>query len=174
MNVAIRSECMGVETSRVNVNGDVLAFDHGRMYLIMEERLDKAITIARDFVASGYEMLCVSRYHPEILRGLWGEGEFHAIWLSDRLTPNSIAPNQLNRISRRIEAFVSSHSGGVVMLDGIEYLSLSNDFSKLLRFVEELNDLIMESSSILLISVDPRSFDERSLARLRRFSELVY
>ena len=174
MSVAIRSECMGVETSRVSVNGDIFDFDHGRLYLIMDERLDRAMAIARDFVDSGYRMLCISRYHPEIVRGLWEGGEFHSVWLSDRLTPDSIAPGQLHRIRQRIEDFISSHEGEVVLLDGIEYLSLVNDFHRLLKFIEELNDLIMESNAILLVSVDPRLFDERSLACLRRFSEVVY
>ncbi|MBM4237826.1 MAG: DUF835 domain-containing protein, partial [Euryarchaeota archaeon] len=58
-------------------------------------------------------------------------------------------------------------------IDGIEYLSLFNDFSRLQMFVEQINDIVMESRAILLIAVDPRLFDPRSLARLQRFAEVV-
>jgi len=173
MTMAIRTECQEVESINVSVNSDVYAFDLGRIYLILNPRSDRAFSIARDFLSSGQRMLCVSRYHPEIVRGMWINEDFKSIWLSERHGESNVPANQLSRLKGKIGAFLSDRGNGVVMLDGIEYLSLFNDFSKLLRFVEELNDMVMELRAILLISVDPRSFDQRSLARLRRFAEVV-
>jgi archaellum biogenesis ATPase FlaH len=61
----------------------------------------------------------------------------------------------------------------VIMLDGIEYLCLFNDFNRVQMFVEHINDLVMASGAILLIPLDPQSLDQRSLARLRRYAEVV-
>lgn len=173
MIMAARTECQGVESINVSVNNDVYAFDLGRIYLILNPRSDRAFSIARDFVSTGHKMLCISRYHPEIVQGMWVTGDFKSVWLSERHGESNVPAHQLTRLRGKIASFLGGGENGVVMLDGIEYLSLFNDFSKLLRFVEELNDLVMELHAILLISIDPRSFDQRSLARLRRFAEVV-
>jgi hypothetical protein len=173
MTTALRSECQGIESVNISVNQDLYAFDKGRMYLICNPRSERAFSIARDFVSSGFNILCVSRYHPEIVRSMWGAQDFQSIWLCDRHGDSNLAARQLSRLKRRIMAFLEGETSAIVMIDGIEYLSLFNDFSKLLMFVEELNDIVMELRAILLISVDPRSFDQRSLARLGRFAEVV-
>jgi len=174
MMAAVKSECQGIESVTVSVNHGIYDFDIGRMYLIYNPRSDRAFSIARDFLSSGHNMLCISRYHPDLVRGMCGSPEFRSVWLSDRHSDDSISANQLPLLKMRISSFLKSREGGIIMLEGIEYLSLSNDFSKLLRFVEELNDIVMELRAILLIPVDPRSFDQRSLARLRRFAEVVH
>jgi hypothetical protein len=173
MTMAARTECQRVESINVSVNDELYDFDLGRIYLILNPRSDRAFTIARDFVSTGHKMLCVSRYHPQIVQGMWVTEDFKSIWLSERHGESNIPAHQLSRLKGKIASFLDGGVNGVVMLDGIEYLSLFNDFSKLLRFIEELNDLVMELHAILLISVDPRSFDQRSLARLRRFAEVV-
>ncbi len=174
MTVAVRTECQGVETICVSVNQDIYDFDIGRMYLICHCRSDRAFSIARDFISSGHDILCISRYHPDIIRSMWGSDDFQSVWLSDRNHSGAIPANNLPRLKQRIESYLISKRGGVVMIDGIEYISLFNDFSKLLMFIESLNEMIMEQHAILLIPVDPRSFDQRSLARLRRFAEIVH
>ncbi len=174
MMAAVKSECQGIESVSVSVNNDIYDFDIGRMYLICNPRSDRAFSIARDFLSSGHSILCVSRYHPDLVRDMCSSREFRSVWLSDRRRDDSISANQLPRLKMRISSFLKSREGRVIVLEGIEYLSLSNDFPKLLRFVEELNDIVMELRAILLIPVDPRSFDRRSLARLRRFAEVVH
>lgn len=173
MNVAVENEKHGIKTTVLEINGTLLEFDHGRTYLIMDEKMDRSFIISKLILKSGYKTLCISRYHPEILIGLWSGHKAEIVWISGRLTPYSIPPTQLNRIRERVERFVRSEEGRFVLLDGIEYISLYHDFPRVLRFIEELNDIIMESRGVLLISIDPRSFDVRSLALLRRFSEVI-
>ena len=165
--------CARVEAIYVDVGGNVLSFDRGRMHLVIDQRTEKTMSIAKDFVASGYTLLCISRFHPDILRSMWGEGDFHFIWLSERETDHSISGCQLDKIREEADSFLERNQKGIVVLEGIEYLSLFNDFSKLQIFVEQLNEMSMERRAVLLISVDPRLFDQRSLARLRRFAEVV-
>jgi archaellum biogenesis ATPase FlaH len=54
------------------------------------------------------------------------------------------------------------------MLDGLEYLLVNNDFSRLLKFIEYINELVMQNSALLLISIDQRALDEREMALLER------
>jgi hypothetical protein len=39
--------------------------------------------------------------------------------------------------------------------------------------LEQANDLIMASKAIMLIPIDPVSLDPRSMAKLRRYAEVV-
>ncbi|MFP4170120.1 MAG: DUF835 domain-containing protein [Methanomassiliicoccales archaeon] len=165
--------CARVESIDVDVEGSVLSFDRGRMHLVIDKRTEKTMSLAKDFVASGYTLLCISRYHPDILRSMWGEGDFEFIWLSERGTDHSVSGSSLDGIREAADSFLARNEKGIVVLEGIEYLSLFNDFSKLQIFVEQLNEISMERRAVLLISVDPRLFDQRSLARLRRFAEVV-
>jgi len=156
------------------VDGDVVGIDTGRMYLICSERPDKAFKMAQDLIFCGHDLLCISRYHPDIIKEMWHDLEFESIWLCERPGEFSIPPTQLSRIADSVVSFIRRRKSPIILFDGIEYLSLFNDFHRLQMFVEELNDLAMESRAILLIPIDPRSFDSSSMARLRRFAEVVY
>jgi hypothetical protein len=148
-------------------------FDPGRIYLITEERMRFSQALFQKLASSGRAVLCLSRMHPEMMQEKYQIDKECAFWLSERKGPRSIAPGKLSLLRDRIGEFVEGKQNAVAILDGIEYLSIHNDFRKLNIFFEELNDLVMESQAILLIPVDPRVFDRCSLARLRRFAEVV-
>jgi hypothetical protein len=148
-------------------------FDHGRMYLVCEKRMDKTLGILEDFNYSGAATLCVSRLHPDLIRERMQSGTMEHIWLSERSGDNNISPSQLHRVLQRIGSFLLGRKEPVIFFEGIEYLSSFNDFNKVLMFVEELNDMVMTSGSVLLMPIDPDSFDPRSVARLRRFAEVL-
>lgn len=148
-------------------------FDHGRVYLVSEKRMDKTLRILQDFDYAGADTLCVTRLHPDLLQERMPGGSMETVWLSERTGINNISPGQLHRILHRIGAFLMGKKNAVVLLDGIEYLSLFNDFVKVQMFVEEINDMIMSSGAILFVPIDPDSLDQRSLAKLRRFAEVI-
>jgi len=147
--------------------------DYCRTYLVVDERQTKILEVAELVSKSEGKILFISRLHPDLIREKIIGEIAEAIWLSERPNERSIPPQQLGKLLQRISIFVKKEKPAIVFLDGLEYLSLFNDFSRLQMFVEQLNDIIMESRAILLIAVDPRLFDQRSLAKLRRFAEIV-
>jgi len=160
----------------INVHSDfgLFTLDHGRIYLVMNERLDKTLSLVNSLATSGKEIICVSRMHPDMLRERYPLQDIHAVWLSQSGMSERISPEQLDRIVREIADFVEPRKNAAAVLDGLEYISLFTDFRSLNIFLEELNDVIMASRSILLIPVDPRLFDPCQLARLRRFAEIIH
>ena len=150
-----------------------LVLDQGRSYLILGERSDKAMTMVAELMRTGAHLLCASRAHPDLIADHWRGMMPEYLWLSEREGNGNVAPDQLSRLARRIEEHLRSHQNPAVYLDGLEYLALFNDFQRLQMFMEHLNDLLMDTGGIMLVSVDPRLFDPRSLARLRRFAEVV-
>lgn len=150
-----------------------MVFDYGRTYVVLEKNRDRGLKIASDFLILGSEVLCISRKHPDLLRDNWTGKVPEQIWLSERPGVRNISPAHLSKLVRRMIEFTRGHEHAVVVLDGIEYLAFFNEFSHVQIFVEHLNDVTMETSSVFLMTIDPRSFDLRSLARLKRFAEVV-
>lgn len=162
-----------VESINVSLGVGMLTLDCGRMYFVVDERLDKMLNMTRNLIGDGKNVLRISRFHPDLANDRGSEKGTQSIWLSERPGLKNVPPNQLSRLTQNVASFVKGNPGAVVLLDGIEYLSLFNDFQRLQMFIEQMNDIVMESHAILLIAVDPRLFDPRSLARLQRYAEIV-
>jgi Protein of unknown function (DUF835) len=169
----LKVDTVGINSLNVNMGEDSILFDYGRVYLICEKRMDKTLRALQDFIYSGSSTMCISRMHPEHLHERMPDKSIESIWLSERNGANNISPDQLNRIINRIGGFLMGKKNAVILLDGIEYLCLFNDFNKVQMFVEQINDLVMASGAILLIPLDPQSLDPLSLARIRRYAEVV-
>lgn len=169
----LKSDTVALHSLNVNTGEDSFLFDYGRVYLVCEKRMDKTMRVLQDFIYSGSPTMCVSRTHPDHLNERVPNKGIESIWLSERSGTNNISPEQLNRVINRIGGFLMGKKKAVILLDGIEYLCLFNDFDKVQMFVEQINDLVMASGAILLIPLDPQSLDLRSLARLRRYAEVV-
>jgi hypothetical protein len=160
----------------IDVHSDygLFTLDHGRIYMIINERLDKTLSLINAMASSGKDTLCVSRLHPDMLRERYPLLDIRAVWLSQSGNGPRISPEQLDDIVMEISDFVQKNKNSAVVLDGLEYISLFTDFHTLNIFFEELNDAVMASRSILLIPVDPRLFDPCQLARLRRYVEILH
>jgi len=159
----------------IDVRSDygMFSLDHGRIYMVINERLDKTLSLINGLASTGKEILCISRMHPDLLRERYPLQDIKGVWLSETGSSPRLSPDHLENVVEEITDFVSSRKNAAAVLDGLEYISLFTDFRTLNIFLEELNDAVMASRAILLIPVDPRLFDPCQLARLRRFAEIL-
>jgi hypothetical protein len=153
--------------------GEDFLFDFGRIYFVCEKKMERTLRILQDFVFSGSKALCVTRLHPDLLQEQMPGVSLECAWLSERPGAANIPPNQLHRISQRVSTFLMGKRNAVVLLEGVEYLTLFNDPTKVQMFLEQVNDGIMASRALMLVPLDPLSMDPRYVARLRRFAEIV-
>src|SRR2546426_521482 len=56
----------------------------------------------------------------------------------------------------------------VILLDGIEYLMINNDFARILHLLEYVNEQIALHRAAMILSVDERAFDAKELAYIER------
>ena len=56
----------------------------------------------------------------------------------------------------------------MILLDGIEYLMINNEFARILHFLEYVNEQIALRRAALILSVDERAFDAKELAYIER------
>ena len=115
--------------------------------------------------------MAVTRQHPDLVRQKYGLENTPIYWLATRAGEGVIAPTNLGILTQTMVKFTEAHESGVILLDGLEYLVSNNDFNKVLRAIDQVNDHISQSGSRLILPVDPRAFEPRELALLERNME---
>lgn len=118
--------------------------------------------------------LIVSRQHPSTLKEKYDLGGVQILWLATEPGDSTIDPTSLGMLAHAVEEFLSKAKDGVVLLDGVEYLVTNNDFKKVARTIEQINDSVMSYQGYLLITVDPRTFDPKELAILEKNFEVIH
>lgn len=142
-------------------------------YIIKETKPDKSFEMFMDQVTHNIQGLCITREHPGIIRKKWGLEKTPIIWLSNQLGRVYVNPTNIGILSDTIIRFIEKSGDSVIMVDGIEFLIVNNDFEKVLRMVHHIAEATMEYKSRLIISVDPRTLDVRQMALLERNMEVI-
>jgi len=145
----------------------------GYGYIVKETKPEKSFEIFVDQVTHNIQGLCITREHPGIIRKKWGMEKTPIIWLSNQLGRVYVNPTNIGILSDTIIRFIEKSGDSVVMIDGIEFLIVNNDFEKVLRMVHHIAEATMEYKCRLIISVDPRTLDIRQMALLERNMEII-
>lgn len=115
----------------------------------------------------------ITRRHPGEIRLNYLIQTTPVMWLSSLPGKDNMDPAKLNLLTDLVVSFLGKSQNGVVLIEGIEYLMMSNDFQKVLRAVDRWSEVVMSSSARLVLSLDPRAFDVKELALLERNREVI-
>lgn len=148
-------------------------FRLGRSYLVKGKRMDKAFECFAGLVNRGYEGLQITRQHPDHLDTSGMRTRPRVIWLSTTLGRDYVDPHNLGNLTSIIHEFVENKEKTAIFMDGLEYLMINNDFSRIIKFIEYVNEIVMQKKSILFLAIDERAFEERELALLERNVEVL-
>lgn len=146
----------------------------GRSYIVEESpphmSLDAFVNLVTTSAEGGQKTsgIVVTRQHPDILREKYGLEETPIYWLATRAGDKVMSPTNLGILSNLLIRFTEQTSDGVILLDGMEYLVSNNDFARVLKMVDQVNDHVLQSGCRMIIPVDPRAFDAKQLALLER------
>jgi hypothetical protein len=141
----------------------------GMSYLIEEEKPQTSYGVFMDAVTHGAHGLCVTRIPPDTIRSEFGLQKTPIIWLSRTVDDKMcIDPAMTAELSMTIKDFIEESENGVVILDGLEYLIVHNNFNKVLKLIHDINEAIAVHQAILIIPVDRRILNEREYALLER------
>jgi CheY-like chemotaxis protein len=142
-------------------------------YIVKEKKPVRSFEVFVDQVTHGIQGLCVTRQHPGMIRSRWGLEKTPIIWLSNKVGKVYVNPTNIGILSDTIIRFVEKSGESIVLIDGLEFLIVNNDFEKVLRMIHHISEAVMEYKSRLLISVDPRILDTREMALLERNMEMI-
>ena len=142
--------------------------EEGRAYLTKEKKPERAVAYFRKAIESGFRPLYVTRQHPNhVLRAHAGRG-IRVVWLSTTLGRDYVDPHNLNSLTNLVTNFVADGPRAVILLDGLEYLMINNDFPRILHFLEYVNEQVAMKRAVLILSVDDRAFEPKELALIER------
>jgi rubrerythrin len=141
-------------------------------YLIPEERSEESYFLLKKMINTGMAGFCVTRTYPDKVREKYQLGATPILWLSNVAKEDTVRPKDLEKLSLSLEEFLSKR-GGVVLLDGIEYLITNNNFITVLKLIQSLRDLVAINRSILLLSVNPSTLETPQINLLRREVDVV-
>jgi hypothetical protein len=128
-------------------------------------REESAAATLQFLIPSG---LVVTRELPEGIRKRHNLQVTPIIWLTESPGERRIAPTSLAVLTDTIIRFMESNPNSIVVVEGIEYIATYNDFRKVLRSLDSLNETAWVTKGRLLLAVNPKAFEERDLALLER------
>ncbi len=142
--------------------------EKGIGYLIMEENPSKSYGVFSDLIDEGYSGLCITRTFPGRVISNYSFEGVTILWLSRARDENSILPTNLSALLRSAQDFMEANKEVVILLDGLEYLMVHNDFQRVLKMVHGLNELTAINDARLIIPLNPVALDKEKLAILKR------
>ncbi len=111
--------------------------------------------------------LCFAMDLPEGLRQRYLLQTTPVFWISKH-GKGSINPANLEIMAGMINEFFMKSKNPVVLLDGIEYLIVTNGFIPVLKFLHDLREGVILHDAILILPLDPATLDEKELALIER------
>lgn len=138
--------------------------EKGMIYLIDKSKVDHCMDIFTDQVMHNIQGLCITRQNPQALRDRYGLEKTPVVWLNGGdaiFGETAIKPCSLSSLTATVSDFVAKAEDGVVMLDGMEYLLARNGFDAMLKFVQYLNDRIINSNSRAFFCIDTGALDDK-------------
>lgn len=145
----------------------------GVCYIVRERKPFLAFALFENEVSDGVPGLCVTRQFPDKLRDAFSLGDSRIIWLSHTPGENHHNPTSIGTLATIISSFIERYEKAMVIIDGLEYLVINNGFQQVLRFMEHVNEQVMQSKSTVVIPISPNAFSEKELALLERNVEVV-
>jgi isoleucyl-tRNA synthetase len=143
------------------------SLERSHIYLVKEERQQRALAMFMATMREGRPGLCVTRTFPDKFRERHDLSDAIVLWLSNIGKEDSIRPKDLEKLSLSLEKFVTD-TGGVVLLDGLEYLITNNNFIIVLRLLQALRDVVAMNKSTMVVNVNPATLDSNQLNLLER------
>ncbi|MFQ6106640.1 MAG: DUF835 domain-containing protein [Thermoplasmata archaeon] len=148
-------------------------FKEGHSYFLREKRHERALEYLTRLMEDGYASLYITRRHPDHIERRRGRDGMKVIWLSTTLGRDYVDPHNLGSLTNIVRNFIEKVGRAAILLDGLEYLMINNDFPRILKFIEFVNEIVMQKKALFLVSIDPRAFDPRELALLERNADVV-
>jgi len=117
--------------------------------------------------------LMITRQYPKDVRIKHFLQTTPIIWLSQVAGNDNMDPAKLSLLTDCITNFMEKSQNGVILVDGIEYLVTSNDFNRVLKAIDRWTETAMTTANKLILTINPRAFEQKDLALLERTREVV-
>jgi hypothetical protein len=114
--------------------------------------------------------MMLTRSHPAEVRRWHPLGEHPIYWLTTNVTSRemTLSPTTITKLHFAIENFFNEKSPGVILMDCLEYMITQNNYESILRLIQAWNDKIVDTKTLMLVSLDPLTLSLQQLHLLKR------
>ena len=147
-----------------------ISLQSGSSYLVEEEKIYRSISHLKELLRRGYKGIVITRSNPRRFKSVY-DVSADIYWLTDHKTElPSISPI-LENINYFLERYIKGKT--VILIDGVDFLISKNSPEAVIQFIRHLVDVISENKSILIVSLNPKTIEERYLKIMERELELA-
>jgi predicted hydrocarbon binding protein len=141
----------------------------GNSYLMEVSDPASAYDLFVDQIADGHRGMVIAREYPDKVRKRWGLDNVPYLWLSyEKEKKYAREPTNVPLVYSEIKNFLEASPQPVVLISGMEYLISQNSFSKILKFIQLLNDNVAVNGGILLLPVSTETLNQKDVRLLER------
>ena len=144
------------------------SFRPGNGYLVKEKKAERSFRLLKKMADRGCKTLCVTREAPGEIRGNHGLNDTDFIWLTNIRGSDCITPTDIDLLNKKIHDYTKNNKQPVILLEGLEYLIVHNNFPGIIKLVHDLKDDAVRHMSRLILPIDPSVLNDRELAILER------
>jgi len=116
--------------------------------------------------------LCFTTNSPEKIRQTYHFQTTPFFWISKHGN-KSINPANLEIVADMISGFLNSSKNPIILLDGIEYMILTNGFIPVFKFLNDIREKVILKNAVFILPVSPSALDEKELAMIERNMEQI-
>ncbi|MDD1743538.1 MAG: DUF835 domain-containing protein [Methanomassiliicoccales archaeon] len=143
--------------------------ERGYSYLIESEDPYAGFDVFVDHMEHGAQGMYIVREYPEKLMKRFQLRTGPLIWLSyERDIKYAREPTNIPLIYSEVKNFLDNAEGGILLISGLEYLITQNNFIKVLKFIQLLNENVAIKDALLLLPVSPQALNSRDIKILER------
>ncbi|MBU7045582.1 MAG: DUF835 domain-containing protein [Theionarchaea archaeon] len=139
--------------------------EKGHVYLLLESQPKKGLQLIREYGRLGYDGLVITRLSPEQVRKKKLKKQ-KILQLSSATKEDAISPDNVVNILLRMKEFMTSKRDSILLLDGLDYLVIQNTFEDAMSLIQKLAESVTLYKGILLVSLNPKSLEEKQLVVL--------
>jgi hypothetical protein len=150
-------------------------FNNCQNYIIFEQQPTGSIKLFNYLLDQQEKGIIITRCHPEKLSqdlGLPRDGRIDMYWLSNENCDYVIHPWEIANLIKTLEKFIRKHNDGIILLNGLEYISTYNDPNKIMNLIFNMIELIGNTKAKILITIDPLALDNKFFFNIQNNSEV--
>ena len=142
-----------------------------KSYIVQEKRGEQGYEIFTDQITHDIGGLCITKYPPQEIRDKCGLKATPILWFtfkqSDKET--TVNPKKLDlELVPQIEDFIKKGKQTIVYIDCFDQIRLVRGIESTLKLIKDIKNICEENHSILLLSVNPKMFEEKQISILEK------
>jgi hypothetical protein len=142
-----------------------VSIEKSRISLLVEGYPRSGFKVFSSLSKVNENSICLTRLHPDYVAEKYSIKAKKCYWLSGCKGKDIISPKSLGQIVKVVKADAKAGKP-VVFLDGLEYLLLWNEMSKVIAALEEIQNILLATDGIMVICFDPLTLEQSDLKKL--------